>query len=691
MKIFRHGLLVILLLSLVRVGLADDFERLTRQYQNYIMQRSGANRRVSPNRGQSALQLARTLRADGSWADVDYSDQTRGGWLPYSHIAHIYAMVRAYKGSENKGQPELQSAIHKALGYWLEKDYRCSNWWYNTIGVPQTVGEIAILMGPELTPPEYDWIMNKCLPRGKIGMTGQNRVWVAGITLTRGLLAKDEKLVKEAAGVIGEEIRLTTDEGVQPDYSFHQHGPQLQFGNYGLSFAGDTSKWLRVFTGTPFEFPREKVDIIHDYLMRGESWVVWQGRMDISSCGRQLGMGAQTGKGRTVAHAMAMMRQVDFQRAADYEAFIKRNTAGNANDLVGNRHFWRSDFMVQREADYYASVKMASRRVVGGELVNNENVSGYHMADGALYLYRSGEEYEDIQPVWDWQKLPGTTCAQDSQGPPRLRKRYSIESDFVGGVSDGQRGCAALDYVRDGVRARKAWFFLEGAIVCLGAGIQSEGALPVVTTVNQCWLRGDVIVGAGGRVMSLTQGGEIPDAPRWAWHDGVGYLFLQGGKVMLQAQEQRGSWRKVEEKNSISQREVKGNVFSACYQHGVGPRQAAYAYMMMPGVKAESMNEKANRPEMAILENSTRMQAVRTANSQLVQAVFYEAGEMKSEKITIIAAQPCLVMADMRSGTLTVCDPTQKLEGLSLTVNGKKHEVRLPRGSEAGRSVSVKM
>jgi len=41
-------------------------------------------------------------------------------------------------------------------------------------------------------------------------------------------------------------------------------------------------------------------------------------------------------------------------------------------------------------ARFAATLKMSSTRVIGAELVNSENLSGYHTADGALYLYREG-------------------------------------------------------------------------------------------------------------------------------------------------------------------------------------------------------------------------------------------------------------------------------------------------------------
>jgi len=40
-------------------------------------------------------------------------------------------------------------------------------------------------------------------------------------------------------------------------------------------------------------------------------------------------------------------------------------------------------------------------------------------------------------------------------------------------VSDGSYGLAACDFERDGLTARKSWFFFDDEIVCLGAGIMA--------------------------------------------------------------------------------------------------------------------------------------------------------------------------------------------------------------------------
>ena len=42
-----------------------------------------------------------------------------------------------------------------------------------------------------------------------------------------------------------------------------------------------------------------------------------------------------------------------------------------------------------------------------------------------------------------------------------------------------------MPYQRDGLRARKAWFFFSGGVVCLTAGICCERDVQVVTCVDQ--------------------------------------------------------------------------------------------------------------------------------------------------------------------------------------------------------------
>ena len=55
----------------------------------------------------------------------------------------------------------------------------------------------------------------------------------------KSLLKRDVDTIKLTSQAIQEELVVSMKEGVQPDWSYHQHGPQIQFGNYGLSYVKD--------------------------------------------------------------------------------------------------------------------------------------------------------------------------------------------------------------------------------------------------------------------------------------------------------------------------------------------------------------------------------------------------------------------------------------------------------------------
>ena len=119
-------------------------------------------------------------------------------------------------------------------------------------------------------------------------MTGQNKVWCAGIGIMKGVLYEDADLLSQAVGDVWSELRVSTGEGIQPDWSFHQHGPQQQFGNYGNSFGKDLVQWASVLRGTSYALKGDALEILRGYFLEGPSWILWRGRMDVSGLGRQL-------------------------------------------------------------------------------------------------------------------------------------------------------------------------------------------------------------------------------------------------------------------------------------------------------------------------------------------------------------------------------------------------------------------
>lgn len=678
-------LIIGLFVSCVGYAGADDIKVLKKNYTEFLL-----DSKIDDTKIRDYLE---TLKPDGAWPDIDYATRDRLHWTPGRHYRQLKEMALAYRSSDSKyqGNPELKAGILKALDFVLEKDPISDNWFSNEIGVPHSILIILILMDGEVPDAMIKRAMNGALKRARIARTGQNKVWGAGNVFLRSLLTKDEAQMKEAGDAILGEIRVTTEGGIQPDWSYHLHGPQLQIGNYGLNFGDDITQWALVFRGTPYGIDEQKMSIFRNYMLQGPGWITWKGKFDLSACGRQLGKGCQGGKGRRYLNQMKRMLSIDSSHSEAYKKIIDNNRA-DTNTFIGNKHFWRSDLMVHRRPEWYASVRMNSRRVIGAECVNSENMNGLHLSDGVLYVYCTGREYENILPFWDWHRLPGTTCDQSiknltpagaSRRDKDKIKKMMNQADFVGGVTDGSQGIAVLDYNREKVSAHKAWFFLDNAIVCLGSGINGKNSGQVLTSIEQSLLEGPVMTSSGTakKESTMLQSGD------WIQHAGIGYLLLNGDKPTLQMAEQTGNWRKVIGRSKYGEPMSK-HVFSLWFDHGKSPKNQTYAYAVFPKTSADDMPAKVKNPGFTILSNTAELQAVETDNA--VYAVFYTPGTLTWGKgHTLKVNKPCPVLIG-NDNSFVIAEPTQKEKALRITVNGKTHTVDFPSGGFAGTSINLK-
>jgi chondroitin AC lyase len=702
----KHRFLVVPLAALsliasVDADTTDDFSKLRARFvEGYT--------RGAPE-AETVKRYIEALRPDGSWPDIDYLNKEPGSWSTTRHLSRLLSMAGAYSkpGHPLAGNAELRAAILKGLRHWTQNDYVNSNWWYNQIGVPETMAPILILMGDAVPAELREQTMQRVLGRSKMGMTGQNKVWLAEIAFMKGLIANDPDLMARAREQILSELRITTQEGVQPDYSFHQHGPQQQWGNYGGAFGSDMIHWANIFQGTSYALTPRQLDVLRRYLQEGPAWALWQGRMDISGCGRQIFRNCQSSKGRAVLRQLEAMKSLDPGEADAYARLISSDRGASENTVVGNKHFWRSDMTIHRRPTWYASVKMSSTRVIGAETCNGENLLGLHLGDGVTYFYRTGTEYNDLFPVWDWRRLPGTTCRQDEGSLVPNSKACRGRSDFVGGLSDGEYGVAGMEYLRNGLRARKAWFFLDRIVVCLGAGIDCSAPETVLTSVNQCVLNGPVTVGVDQQSREIENGQHSLDRLKWVHHDGIGYIFPNPITATVAAQTQKGDWHRVHSREST--RSVERNVFSLWIDHGAQPHDAQYAYVVIPDADVAAMPLLCDSLPVTILSRTASTLAVASQEGKRIQAVFFEPGRVAWDADSSIEVEaPCLVALDTTDGVthLHVADPTHARKTVKLWLSGKytgsdarydeirgqtELTVNLPQEGAAGRTVSLEL
>lgn len=682
-------------LSVIFVCLNCLFARAQQKNYAIIMERINQDLQVGINDGVLTKRITKNLPAlkpDGSWTDINYAD------AQYDPLNRIKDMASAYIRPSNKlyQNVELYGAIVKSLQHWLDKNPKNKNWWYNDIFYPQAIGQTLILMRNAKTqlPVELEKaLINRMIRKLKTG-DGANTSDEALHYLYRACLTQNKATLDSAAKYLFEPIAIADGkEGIQVDGSYYQHGKQQAIASYGRVFAGNSVNAAFYLRETEYALPKAQLTILVNYLKNTFLRTVRGSFYDFNVRGRGIsrkdslssGMGGMVGK----------IKLFDPENAAYWDASALRTARKKPVDYgitASHSQYWKSGYTLHLRKAYTFSVQTASTRTLRTERGNNENILGKFLPDGATNIQRSGSEYANLMPVWEWDKIPGTTSRDypDDNGATVL-KEWGIPgtTKFVGGVSDGIYGVSCYDLNYDSVQAKKAWFFFDREVVCLGTGIKSSTKENITTTINQAWLRGDV---ASSNGVQANGKGEI-----WAIHDSIGYIFPQGGDLEISSKAQTGNWYRIN--HFQSKDELKHNVFKIWLNHGKNPQNASYQYLVVPGVDAAAL-KKYNRSMIQILKNTDELQAVKHTGLDMLQAVFYKAGTLAANGLSLQVDQPCTVYIKDLNGKnpmLYIADPTQenasikvllKLPGLS---KSKSIDCNLPTGAFAGATANFKI
>ena len=663
---------------------------------------------TSAERLAQAKDLLARMATDGTWPDIDYADQNRTYWKVQWHANRaVLLAAAALTADESTDRAALSTAADRAITTWRERKFRNTNWWYNDFGAPQALGAAGILLGDALSAENRKFLIELTLRIGRVDQYDQvggggNQVWHLSRNLMGALLSRDPVwsrtladaiwMQTECPALVPPERRasgVNAIEGVQPDASMHQHGTQMQFGNYGLSYAIDTAAWAVILRQSSLAMPAERVAAFRWYLLEGQDWVYWRGRIDPSCFGRRFCPRVSTSMYDMVRQPMTDLAEIDPSAAEASRAFLARNQGDTVNDRTGVRWFWRSDYGVVRNEGFFASVRLHSSHAIGWESCNGENLQGQQLGNGTTLLSTRGGEYDEIYPVWDWTRLPGITTAASAALQPQLAAAPSTTAALsitatpiqAGGVGDGRHGCIAYQHAdkASGISARKAWFMDRDALVFLGAGIVGAGKGQPITSVNQCLGRGPVRISVGGTVQELPAGTLGQVAAEWIEHDGLRYEFPAGGSLLAGTTTQTGAWPSVSTAVTSPLELQSLPVFSLLINHGHSPSAGSYAYAVRP--------VGTNTP-YRIVSNTPDLQAV-AWDERHCAVVFWQPGTITwATGHTLQANAPCLV--DLNGERVSVSDPTWNLTRVDLTIDGTSVPVNLPTApGYAGSTVTI--
>lgn len=624
---------------------------------------------------------------EGSFSDVDYASIQRTNWPPIVHVDRLSEMVFAYTTPENKlfGSEDLYAKIVKALSFWQKRNPWCHNWWYNQIAEPQKLGVLLIQMrtGKKQIPSDLEAeVLQRIKTDGgnPAKWTGANRTDIALHWIYRACLTKDEGVLRTALENVYSPIVYTVDEGFQYDNSYFQHGRQLYIGGYGDEILKGITQVAMYTKGTRYALPQDKLDIVSKF-MRGTYYATMRGKyMMFDVMGRGISRPGITDKSYTKLFAQRMA-ELDTAHASEFRDIIARleetEPAGYAIQPK-HTHYFRGDYTLHVRPNYTFDVRTVSNRTLRVEYGNGENLKTYFMSDGCTNIVTRGDEYVGIFPVWDWAHIPGVTSPHMHEIPKaKIDWQTPGTSTFTGGVSDSLYGVTAYAYTDTfanvNTGAKKAWFFFDNEVVCLGADITSTASDEVFTTINQCLSGSEKqILRSAVKSSPLAGGGTAEStSPQWVIHDGVAYLFPNGGKVQAVRKEQSGSYYDI---NHSTPKDVHTHsVFTLSLSHGLKPQAKSYAYIVAPGIDTEkAVKQYQKKSGVEICANTPRMQVVRNKNLGVWGLVFYSAGEFQHKGLRIAVDRPCTLLlkeTGKHTASLHVADPAQAQQEISVSVS----------------------
>ncbi|MHB1461231.1 MAG: polysaccharide lyase family 8 super-sandwich domain-containing protein [Armatimonadota bacterium] len=616
------------------------------------------------------------LDADGRFNDLNYTDRSPSAWEPGMHVTRLAAMARAYvhpTGAMYHSEPLLE-AIQNGLEHWLINRYQCPNWWHNRIGVPLNMQIVAVLLQFVLTKQQLEGALQILDQAGPVEMSAANLLWVADIVIHRAALRGRDDELRSALQRVWQEVTVGAGEGIQADGSYYQHGHRLQSHHYGGSFAATITELAWQVRETPFAIPVVKREIISNYIANGLAWMSRGAYITPATIDRAVSR-PKALRDNQSSMLESWMQVVPSSRRRPLERTrgIMRKPETTPS---GCRYFPYGDLMVIRNNKWSFYLKTISKQTELTESINGENLKGVpYLNCGNHWLLKTGQEYLDTVPLWNWSQLPGLSSSSEESTP--------VKPPRVAGLSDGAQGLVCMPFIRKQGDAKwallKSWFLTQKGVVCLiTPGDTDRSSAPMITSLEQCRAQGDVLVSTDGEVRKLKVGQHL-DHCDWVWHSGVLYASYQAGQLGVRLDHRKGNWHDI---NTGLHAGCEADMLEVWLSHA-GDQACATA--IWPDQPAPRTAGKSSIPSVEVLVNDHHVQAAKIA-ALATMTVFHEASELELPKGAISVDTACVMMLVGRK--LNVAGWSDHKAGtVGLTVNGKRYTATLSEYLEAKPAV----
>ncbi|HFD31857.1 MAG TPA: T9SS type A sorting domain-containing protein [Gammaproteobacteria bacterium] len=622
-------------------------------------------------------------------------------------------------------------------------------WWNNWIGKQRELQAIGILfhdvlveMDQDGNQPNIQWLneiiadlpsdVNSCKETTwDDAYTGANLSDVARAMLIKGILSGDAQLINTAKDELedralqfGSQVPCNKyHDGIQEDHGFFQHRRILYSSGYGYSFLRSVGMCGAILEAGGVDCPLSNTSILFDALLEGWRWMIRGNTVDYSASGRYIVRDYGNYHTDIPAHTMTWL--IDMADGTQYADDLQ-----SWEEPIGNKHFWKSDYVAHHEANYFSSVKMCAFekgevydcdpvddttcdangpfpgqtgcdkrniRTTGTERKDKykDNVNGYWLPFGATFIYKDGDEYtttvgDNIVTIfqnasWNWKKIPGVTAPYVIPDFPtdlgNGKFQYiSQNSNFVGAASNGRYSTTVMDLDKNYNCAQQ---------------LDQEDCGSNNLTAKKAWFHfGEEIIALGAGI-SDNSGDEVFTTLNQTWANGGSVSASSANSVV------HNGIAYVSPNDAVIQATTADDIFTAHINHGnlQSNSNASYYYIIAPDQVPQTYI--TNSP-IQLIENNTNVQAVKKVDdcgNTVLAGIIYYPNNMPSNidignNILLKTEHPCALLYDGTIGEVCLSSPDRMHDEIKLfvTENGTQNEFEfnwLNSNKEVGESLCL--
>lgn len=675
------------------------------------------------------------------------SSETKSAYLT-RNFQNLATITKSYgmQGSVFYDDPAILNVITEGLEFLVDvekydgKGYY-GNWWDWQIGIPVEFLSMLFILESELDTEVLDKYINvlelylpdpykqiysnvggevfKPIVYTSSKTSGANRADLAHSVLGIGILKGDTDTIKEALESVPEVFDIVTKgEGFYEDGMFLFHTDTPYIGSYGVSLFKSVASMLSIVVDTPYDMDENVkqtfIKLVNDstlpFINKGKFVGMVEGRAVSrpsnhtenargSSIVKTLSLASQSGND---PYSVNMFKAVKYWVSEDPDFYI--SLTANYEELIsiinviesdvsldgfvpfdGAKVFPTGDRFVYSDINSYIGISMYSSRISAYTVGNNENLKGWHLSDGFVYMMNDDKQFgKSYWPTVDMYRLPGTTVdTRPLADATDAWTSYNSKSDWAGGTNSGHNASVSMLLDKNGYKnngkdvgmdllAKKSWFMIDGHLVSVGSGISGTTTNSIEQVIENKLLdkefnyelkgeNGPVNVGelnlSSGDYLLLQANNE---------KNNIGYAFLNDTKLDYQLDHRVGKYNSINGGVSASAESYEETYLKLIQNYGNNVSNGRYAYVQVQG--ADENDVKASAERFEILEQSSDVHAVYDHNTKTTAATIWnkdggEVGNVKSNKGISLLVEDSSLYTDFY-----VSEPTQKEDEIILTI-----------------------